>query len=190
MKKALLFFTTVSVLISGCMSTKYHIDKLSVKEPFAIKITDNGVVLEPDQMFSLDRLGLTANKYRYHQVGYYLIPPFTFYGWLAYLAIRSGSPIRKNTKFIDLYKHKRIKSYRITFIKNNKTYYGRIAFFDALNFAKAKAVCSYYRITVPADKLSLASEGRTACVYEYYDKSSGKTQFPTWIIWMSDADIF
>jgi hypothetical protein len=192
MKKNLTILIVITILSTGCISTKYQIKKAQVIEPFTIELTALGKNLVPDQMISISDIGIEANKYDYHQWGWYMIgiPHFWVATIPAYFIARSGSPIRKNTSFLNLYKHDKISSEKISFVKDGKKFFGRIAFFEAMNFAKEKAVCSYYRISLPNDKLQQASEGRTACVYEYYRNGENKAKFPTWIIWVSDSDVF
>jgi hypothetical protein len=53
-----------------------------------------------------------------------------------------------------------------------------------------QAVASYYNIEIGSTFFSMAHDGITACVYEYYTrKPLDPLKFPTWVIWFSDVPI-
>jgi hypothetical protein len=188
--KPIAFLFLGLMFLSSCITTKYQIDQGIVKDNFDIKIVEKNIVLQKDKFFNPEQLGLVTNKYSQPSFALYL-PPWTFaVGLPAAIVIKKLSPIKKNTDFLALYKNDKVKSYNIEFTANNKKYYGKIAFFNAFNFAKSEGVCSYYQISIPSTKLAEVDAGRTSCIYEYYTRKSGTKHFPTWIIWMSEADIF
>ncbi|HEX7413338.1 MAG TPA: hypothetical protein VF411_04770, partial [Bacteroidia bacterium] len=77
-------------------------------------------------------------------------------------------------------------SYKITIAHNNKTYYGRIAFFNVPKNFQNTAVASYYKITIPEQYFERAKSGVQSCIYEY----CGSTHpYYTWIVWLSDVPL-
>ena len=166
------FISIFSMLLICCKSTQYiSIDKGKIDDNFEMKILgeysndktpvyhkfDSRIIITPNTFFSLKGLGLKDNN----TVGY---ATFNFYSYGVY-------------------------SYDISIYNDEykKTFYGRIAFFNAPPSVQNQAVTRYYEIKIPDNYFSEAIGGRTSVIYEYY--KSRYSNSPTWIISLSDVPI-
>lgn len=158
----LMCIALICFALNGCDENNLvEIQKGCVKGDFEITLARSGKKLITGQSFDLREVDLKANK-----------PP-------------------KSDDYLNLYKKRpELKTYNITIKRKatGQTYFGKIAFFKALREAEDEGVCNYYQIGIPDGKFESANDGSLACVYEYY--RTKKAEYPTWIVWISDVDIF
>jgi len=166
-----IFTITLLLLLGGCATM--NVDRGRIEDSFTITV--NGEY--PD----------TKNAPFLPFKKPILIKENTFFD-LGILKLNDNNPRKvRNVCTPDGYKRRPITNYDIKLeSEDGKAYYGRIAFFKARQKASTKAVTSYYKISF-SQKFAEATGGRTAFYYEYYDLH--KKDFPTWIMWVSDAPI-
>ena len=157
------------LLVNGC-SHPMHIDRGRIEDTITLSLMGEYV---PEKNASI----LPFKKP-------VVIKPNTFFS-IRDLNLMDNKPIaRGQVCRPDGYKQNRLYSYEVKIDATgyDKPFYGRIAFFSASPYAASKAVTSYFKIAF-SQRFSEATEGRTAYYYEYYDN------YPTWIMWVSDAPL-
>lgn len=123
--------------------------------------TFDNLVLKPNKFFSLAELGLRANTPTND-----VVLTTTGYKWKGFNLITYDVTIEDE--------------------KSGKTYYGRLAFFDAIKKAASNPVTSFYKIQI-SDRLYEAVDGGVIYAYEYYNTPNGRAA--TWILWVSDIPL-
>jgi hypothetical protein len=169
MTRTFLLFIAMSLFKNTNAQDLYIVDRGCIKDNFSIRFVDQNFILEPDKFFSLSKINLQVSKI-------------------------IGNPAKKRGKdnfnseaVLKYYTNKKVISYKISITRNDRTYYGRIAFFGVEPKHKNDAVATYYKISIPEDYFSQARDGMKTCVYEYYMKDDLKIF--TWAIWLSDVPL-
>lgn len=160
--KLILFLATIfSFSFDGFSQRTIDIEKGCLKTDCTITFRKGNQILKQNKFFSLVDYRLKANY-----------PP-------------------KRTDYLNMYNDlDYVYRIKIKNHSNNKEYGGKIAFFQAYEYAENDGVCNYYQLNIPNSKFQAADNGNMACVYEYYESKKAKTTHPTWIIWISDDPDF
>jgi hypothetical protein len=157
-KIQLQLFAFIAITVSVLGCTPYIITTGCIKDTFTIKFTDENITLVPDAFFNIKDLKFVENNY-----------------------------LEGNNPQPGSYKKGNQKTYKISILHNNKTYYGRIAFYNVSDQHKTDAVASYYRISIAEEffqqvKGDQNGNEKEACIYEQC-KGGGSA---TWVIWLSN----
>lgn len=157
----------IAMLLASC-ALHVPIDKNKVANNVTIEFPINKLKVSEGSSFSLSENSLKANT----KIVYVNKPD----------AIQST---------LKKFKKKELINYDVT-IKNpkyDKTYYGKIAFFNAHKIYDMSAVSRFREIGIEERYFQNATSGRIAILYEYAQLSNGygkKFNIPTWILLMSD----
>jgi hypothetical protein len=167
--RSILFVFLTAFVLQGCVQLDLPITQGIVKDDFTISLNLNNRRMNicPDRFFTLDSLGLRANT-----------TPLMTNDPNLLNCYKDGK--KADGKFLT-------NVYPVSIQKDNKTFYGQMAFFNASKSASSQGVTSYYQISVSDKYFEEALQGRTSCTYEYW--RNGANSYITWIIWLSDAPL-
>ena len=183
MKKQLLFILCI-LSAQFSFAKGNYIATGKIDGDFKIEIVDKNITLEPNQIFTLEKLGLKEVKVgrapmpsqgkmgKGHTAGFWalccIVPPIL-------LPFAAMTTPHKPTAH-----HLNRSSFDIVIVKpDGKKYYAKMAFYESQKFEKRSAVSQYYSINIPSEKFKKLDDGLidNFSVYEH------GLNYITWLIW-------